>query len=67
MIQDILDYHSGVIDAAETASRVGARAPGPHPHGAGPEPRAVSEWIERAAQHYDGEIVIGDDLTTITI
>ena len=25
MIQDILDYHSGVTDAAETATRVGAR------------------------------------------
>ena len=25
------------------------------------------EWIAIAAEHYSGEVIIGDDLTTITI
>lgn len=67
MLQDILDYHSGVVQAAETATRAGAKrlalthlvpAPG---EGQGPE------WIARAAEHFDGEIILGDDLTTITV
>ena len=25
------------------------------------------DWVARAAEHFDGEIIIGDDLTTITV
>jgi len=67
MLQDILDYHSGVIEAAQTAARVGAsRLVLTHLVPA-PTPDQYPEWIARAAEHYDGEILIGDDLTTITI
>lgn len=67
MIQDILDYHSGVVDAAETASRTGAKRLVLTHLVPAPTPEQYPEWIERAAAHYDGEIVIGDDLTTITV
>lgn len=67
MFQDILDYHSGVIDAAKTAARVEAKrlvlthlVPAP-PLG------QYDDWIARAADHFDGEIIIGDDLTTISV
>jgi len=30
-------------------------------------PDEYPEWVTRAAEHFDGEIVVGDDLTTITI
>ena len=32
-----------------------------------PQPEQYPEWKARAAEHYDGEIIIGDDLTTFTI
>ena len=67
MLQDILDYHSGVVDAAQTAARVGARRLALTHMVPAPTPEQYPEWIERAAEHYEGEIIIGDDLTTITI
>ena len=67
MIQDILDYHSGVTDAAETATRVGARRLALTHMVPPPTPDQYPEWIALAADRFDGEIVIGDDLTTITV
>ncbi len=67
MIQDILDYHSDVTDAERTAARVGAKrlvlthmVPAPTPH-------QYPERIARAAEHFDGEVIIGDDLVTVTV
>lgn len=67
MFRDILDYHSGVIDAAETATRAGAKRLMLTHLVPAPTPDQYPEWIARAAKHFDGEIVIGDDLTTITL
>jgi len=67
MLQDILDYHSGVVEAAETAARVGAKRLVMTHMVPAPTPEQYPEWIALAAAHYDGEIIIGDDLTTITI
>jgi ribonuclease Z len=65
-LQDILDYHSTVEQAAQTAARAGVRTlvlthyvP---PMTAGDE----EAWRERAEAHFDGEVVVGDDLTTVT-
>ena len=67
MMQDILDYHSGVVEAAQTAARVGAvRLALTHMVPA-PPPEQYPEWIARAREHFDGEVVIGDDLTTISV
>ncbi len=64
-LQDIHDYHSTVEDAARTATQAGVRTlvlthmvPAPFP---GSEP----EWIALAAAHFDGEIILGADLTVI--
>ena len=67
MMQDILDYHSGVIEAAQTAARVGAKRLALTHMVPAPTPDQYPEWIDRAAAHYDGQIIIGDDLTTITV
>ncbi len=67
MIQDIIDYHSSVEDAARTAARCGARRLALTHMVPSPTPEQYPEWIAIAAQQFDGEIVIGDDLTTITI
>ncbi len=67
MLQDILDYHSGVIEAAQTAARVGAKRLVLTHLVPAPQPEQYPEWIARAAEHFDGEIVIGDDLTTVSV
>lgn len=67
MIQDILDYHSGVSDAAETAARVGVKRLALTHMVPAPTPDQYPEWVAIAAEHFDGEVIIGDDLTTITV
>ena len=67
MLQDILDYHSGVIEAAQTATRVGAKRLALTHMVPAPTPEQYPEWVARAAAHYDGDVIIGDDLTTITV
>lgn len=67
MFQDILDYHSSVVDAAKTAARVGAKRLVLTHLVPAPTPDQYPEWVARAAAHFDGEIVIGDDLTTIVL
>ena len=66
-VQDILDYHSSVVDAARTAARVGAKRLVLTHMVPAPTPDQYPDWVARAAEHFDGEIVIGDDLTTVTI
>lgn len=64
--RDILDYHSTIEDAAQTAARAGARKLVlTHPVPA-PTPGTEDEWIAEAAGHFDGEIVLGADLTRVT-
>ena len=67
MMQDILDYHSGVVEAAQTAARVGAKRLALTHMVPAPSPEQYSEWIARAGEHFDGEVLIGDDLMTITV
>jgi ribonuclease Z len=63
---DILDYHSTVEQAAQTAARAEVRTlvlnhPVPAP-AAGSE----AEWIALAAEHFDGEILLAHDLLTVS-
>lgn len=67
MIQDILEYHSGVEDAAQTAARVGVKRLVLTHMVPAPTPEQYPEWIAIAAEHFDGEIIMGDDLTTVAI
>jgi ribonuclease Z len=66
-LMDVLDYHSSVPDAAQTASRnsVGTLllthlAPAPAP---GTEP----EWLAQAQAHFDGPVVLATDLLTMDL
>ena len=64
-LQDILDYHSSIEEAAQTAKRGGVRTLVlTHPVPA-PFPGTEQEWIDEAAAHFDGEIVMAHDLLTI--
>ena len=66
-LQDILDYHSSVEDAAQTAKRAGVRTlvlthPVPPP-AEGTE----QEWVDEARQHFDGDVVLAHDLYTLDL
>jgi ribonuclease Z len=66
-LQDVLDYHSSVEDAAKTATRAGVRTLVLTHYIPGMPPGTEDAWRELAAAHFDGEIVLGDDLTTVTV
>lgn len=68
-LRDILDYHSSVQDAADTAARNGVRTlvlthmiPGP-----ALEPAAEAEWADDAKGIFDGEVVVARDLTEVVV
>lgn len=61
-LQDILDYHSSIQDAAATAARAGVRTlvmthPNPSPW-----PGSEDEWVAEAASGFSGRIVLACDL-----
>ncbi len=61
---DILDYHSSVADAARTASRARVKTLVMTHYVPAMAPGAEEEWRAIAAEHFAGEIVLGDDLTS---
>ncbi|HCB37490.1 MAG TPA: ribonuclease Z [Acidimicrobiaceae bacterium] len=66
-LQDILEYHSSVADAAQTAARAGVRTLVLTHYLPQMAPGAEQEWRDIAAEHFDGEVVVGDDLTSFTL
>ena len=66
-MQDILDYHSSVEQAAQTAARNGVKTLVLTHLVPAPQPEQYDEWRAMAAAHFDGEIVIGDDLTSVPL
>lgn len=63
---DIIDYHSDVADAAQTAKRAGVKTLVLNHCVPAPLPGTEDEWIAAAAEHFDGTIVMADDLTKVT-
>jgi ribonuclease Z len=62
---DILDYHSTVQQAAQTAARAGVRTL-VLTHFVPPvQPGQEDEWRAMAAEHFSGNIVVGPDLTSV--
>jgi ribonuclease Z len=61
-LQDILDYHSSIQDAAATATRAAvATLVMTHPVPA-PWPSTEAEWVAEAAEEFSGSIVLAHDL-----
>jgi ribonuclease Z len=65
--QDVLDYHSTCEDAGRTAAKAGVTTlvlthPVPPP-----APGTEGEWVEAAAAHFHGEIVLAHDLWSTTL
>jgi len=64
--RDTIDYHSTVVQAAQTAARGGVRTLVLTHQIPTPGPGSTDEWINLAGEHFEGEIVFGEDLLTIT-
>jgi ribonuclease Z len=66
-LQDILDYHSTVEQAAQTAARAGVKTLMLTHYVPPLFPGQEDEWRALARPHFGGEIVLGDDLTSVTV
>lgn len=66
-MQDTIDYHSTVQQAADTAARNDVRTLVlTHMVPACP-PGAAEEWRALAARYFAGEVIVADDLTTVGV
>jgi ribonuclease Z len=66
-LQDILDYHSSVEQAAETATRGGVGTLVLTHYVPPMAPGAEEEWRSLAAAHFAGPIELGDDLHQVVV
>ena len=66
-LTDVLDYHSSVPDAARTADRNGVGTLLLTHLVPAPAPGAEQEWIDQAAAHFQGEVVVASDLLTLDV
>ena len=64
--RDTIDYHSTVVQAAQTAARGGVRTLVLTHQIPTPAAGAADEWTRIAREHFSGEIVFGEDLLTIS-
>jgi ribonuclease Z len=64
---DTIDYHSTVAQAAQTAARCAVGTLLLTHQIPTPMTGADDEWIAAAREHYDGEIIFGEDLTSISL
>jgi ribonuclease Z len=66
-LQDICDYHSSVADAARTAAAAGVRTLVLTHYVPAIAPGQEDQWRALATEHFSGEVVLGDDLTTVEV
>ena len=64
---DVCDYHSSVEQAAQTAARGGVRTLVLTHMVPAPMPGDEQTWIDLAAAHFDGEILLGSDLDRVEV
>lgn len=62
-LHDILDYHSSVEDAGQTAARARVKTLMLTHYVPAMQPGQENEWIGQAAKHFAGRVVAGPDLT----
>ncbi|MDO8362397.1 MAG: ribonuclease Z [Actinomycetota bacterium] len=65
--RDILDYHSTVEQAAQTATKAGVGTLVLTHYVPSMQPGQEDEWRALAAAHFAGRVILGDDLTAADI
>lgn len=66
-LNDVLDYHSSVSDAARTAARNGVGALLLTHLVPSPAPGTEQEWLDQATSEFDGEVVLATDLLVVDV
>jgi len=66
-LTDVLDYHSSVPDAAQTAARNGVGTLLLTHLVPTPTPGTEQEWLDQAKAHFDGKVVLAADLLTLEV
>jgi len=66
-LQDILDYHSSIRDAAATATNCGVGTLVLTHLVPGPAPGTEIEWADEAAEGFSGTIIVAEDLMNIAL
>lgn len=66
-LMDVLDYHSSVAEAAQTAARNGVRTLVLSHLVPAPAPGTEQEWIDQAAAHFNGDVLVATDLLTLDV
>jgi ribonuclease Z len=64
---ETIDYHSTIEQAARTAARGGVKTLVLTHQIPTPAPGTGAEWIALARAYFEGEIVFGEDLTSISV
>jgi ribonuclease Z len=64
---DTIDYHSTVVQAAQTATRGGVGTLVLTHQVPTPAAGSADEWTAIAREHFRGDIVFGEDLTSISV
>ena len=64
---DTIDYHSTVVQAAQTAKRGGVGTLMLTHQVPTPAAGSADEWTAIAREHFDGDIVFGEDLTAMSV
>ncbi|MBC8365165.1 MAG: MBL fold metallo-hydrolase [Actinobacteria bacterium] len=66
-LNDVIDYHSTVVDAAQTATRSGVGTLVLNHCVPAPMPGTEADWIAIAAEHFDGGVLLPADLDRIPV
>ncbi len=66
-LQDILDYHSTIQDAAATATDGGVKTLVLTHLVPAPAPGTEGEWVAEAREGFAGDVVVAADLTTVEV
>ncbi len=66
-LTDVLDYHSSVPDAAQTADRTGVGTLVLTHLVPAPAPGTEQEWLDQATAHFKGKVVLANDLLTLDV
>jgi ribonuclease Z len=65
-LKEILSYHSSTEDAAKTAARGGVKTLVYTHMMPGVQPGTEQDWINDAKAHFDGEVILGTDLLSVS-